>query len=148
MKNTKGFSIIELMVTVSIIGLLTAIAYPSYMSTVQKNNRTEATIEMMDIAQRLQRCYSTYGRFDDTNNKDQCAVYEQLEEGDKKIISRGSGYYEITLTNPGITTYTLTAKPVSNKRQADDKKCTEFSLDQTGKKLAKDSYGNLAEKCW
>jgi len=53
----SGFTLIELMITVAIIGILTAIAFPSYQEYVKRGNRAAAQSEMMDIASRQQQYF-------------------------------------------------------------------------------------------
>jgi len=126
MKNVKGFTLIELMIAVVILGILAAYAFQSYQSSVRKSNRAEGKAEIMDVAQRLQRCFTTYGRYD----HDDCAVAAQLSAEDGKITSQGRGFYDVTGVL-GTTTYTLTATAVSLPQTA-DAGCTALTLNQLG----------------
>ncbi|MBE9399775.1 prepilin-type N-terminal cleavage/methylation domain-containing protein [Acinetobacter albensis] len=55
MKNTSGFTLIELMIVVAVIAILAAIAYPSYQEYVRKTKRVEMQTSLQDIAMRIQK---------------------------------------------------------------------------------------------
>lgn len=130
----KGFTLVELMIVLGIIGILASIAYPSYMSFVRKTNRVEAKTDLMDAAQRLQRCYTAYGSFTVSPGDKACTVYTQLKAS-AGIISQGSGYYRIEFEGtPTATSYTLKATAIKAP-QLLDKGCTIMSLSSVGVKL-------------
>jgi type IV pilus assembly protein PilE len=133
MKKVNGFTLIEMMIVVAIVGILAAIAYPSYMEYVRKSNRAEAKTELLDIATRLQRCYTSFARFDDSAN---CAVYADLTDGNG-IDTRGNGFYNIRITalagGSTRTTYELTAVAVETPQTQDKTNgCDSLRLSHTG----------------
>ena len=138
-KNARGFTLIELMIAVVIVGILVAIAYPSYLSSVRKSNRAEAKAEMMSLSQRLQRCYTSYTRFNDETN---CAVYKDLKDGG--VITPGTGFYKITISHTAsseTTTYSLKATAIKSPQTEDTEGgCNELTLEHTGAKAP--------EECW
>ena len=148
-KIQSGFTLIELMVAVAIVGIIAAIALPSYQSTVRKSNRAEAKTELNDVAQRLQRCYTLYSRFNDNVN---CGVYRDVVGADN-YITRGGRYYKITIGvpasgNPPETTYRLTATAIAAP-QTQDLECASFTLSHTGARAAfNNSNADTTDKCW
>lgn len=135
MYKLKGFTLIEMMITVAIVGILAAIAWPSYQESVKRSNRAEAKTELMDIAQRLQKCYTTYGRYDDPPGEDQCAVFDSLAA--PGYTTRGRGFYIITIAPLGAATqrnsYILTAT-ADIAPQTNDTGCESLTLTHTGQK--------------
>lgn len=133
----RGFTLIELMIAVAIVGIIAAIAYPSYMDSVRKSNRAEGKAEMVDLAQRLQRCYTTYGSFNDAANR--CTVYEELTNP-PAVKSRGNEYYTITIENDTPVTYRLRATAAKTPQTGDIAVCRQLTLDHRGERLPADCW--------
>ena len=138
-KHQRGFTLIELMIVVAVIGIIASLAYSSYMNAVMRSNRTEAKTDLMDVAQRLQKCFTTYGRYNDPDGDNLCPVYEDLTDG-TDITTRGRGFYEISIDNDTATTYRLTATAVAGMTQANDAGCETMTLDQMGQTLPADCW--------
>lgn len=133
-KKSSGFTLIELMVTVGIIGILAGIAFPSYMEYVRKTNRSEAKAELMEVAQRLQRCYTALGKF---NDNQKCEVYKQVVST-SPVMETKKGYYKIYFdsTTPTATTYKLHAEALIKPQTLDTKDgCNDLTIDQNGTTL-------------
>lgn len=135
MKTNYGFTLIELMIVVVVIGILAAVAYPSYQNSIRKTTRSDAKAELLDVAAKLQRCYSLYGRYNDTTPAtNRCKVFEVMEAG--VITSSGAGFYSIDFgtgaTDITESSYVLVATAKSS--QTKDTGCTELKLTHTGKK--------------
>ena len=146
-KFANGFSLIELIIVVCIIGILAGIAYPNYTKSVRKSHRSDAKAALNDVAMRLQRCFTANSTFLDSTSTP-CPV-QALLTGSK--VTSDVGYYEITgvAADFKVSEYLITAKPVSGKGQEKDLDCASLSLNQSGTKTALDSYGNVStNKCW
>jgi len=145
MNKRAGFTLIEMMIAVAIVGILAAIAYPSYQESVRKSNRSEAIGELSDISVRLQRCFTMYSTYDTPAGR--CTVIDSLKDS-AGIPSKG-GLYVVKGSNIAKTTYTITATPVSGRTQANDKPCASFSLTHAGVKAAKNnSDADTTSTCW
>ncbi|MBK6957279.1 MAG: type IV pilin protein [Nitrosomonas sp.] len=102
--NYRGFTLIELMITVAIVGILSAIAYPSYTQYMIRANRAAAQAEMMDIANRQQQFLLTDRGY---------ASKTTLEASGYSLPSNVSSKYSyaIVIGTGTVPSYTLTFTP-------------------------------------
>jgi type IV pilus assembly protein PilE len=114
MQCKRGFTLIELMITVAIIGVLAAIAYPSYLSYVRKANRSAAQQFMMDVATKEQqvlmdmRGYVAVGATAYFQNAPDATSNPGVSLA---VPDKASANYDFTVTLPGTTppTFIITA---------------------------------------
>ncbi|WP_280359367.1 type IV pilin protein [Pseudomonas sp. BN606] len=122
-KNVSGFTLIELMITVAIVGILAAVAYPSYTSYVKRSNRGEAQAYLMALAQKQQQLLM--------DSRAYTSIVTNLEVDEPSSVSRN---YTVTVSSIGTTppTFTITAAPKAGTVQAGD---GNLSIDQSGDKV-------------
>ncbi|AVS93976.1 prepilin-type cleavage/methylation domain-containing protein [Paracidovorax avenae] len=129
----KGFTLIELMITVAIVGILASIAYPSYREYVAKSRRAEARAVLLAAQQWMERFYSENYRYD--KNSAGVAVTDATQFPRYFSVSpvpgQGSAVYDISVvvTDGTRDSYSLKAVRKSGTAMASDK-CGDYYLDQ------------------
>ena len=117
-----GFTLIELMITVVIIGILASIAYPTYTRYVQEARVTDGQAKLMEIAGQLERCYTSDYSYSG------CLSLPMMSENRN---------YKVT-GEISASTYTLTATHSGSQVTSG---CETLTLDQTGNHTPNDA-------CW
>lgn len=130
MQEHRGFTLIELMVTVATLAILAAIAYPSYQSYLVRSNRAAAQSALMDIAQRQQQYLLDKRGYtcDLTSTGLNVILPANVTQNYNVAITMPPG---TCLAPPTPPAFTATATPIAGTRQAAD---VTLSIDQAGTK--------------
>lgn len=148
----NGFTLVELLVTVAIVGIIAAIAIPSYQSSVRKSKRADAEGALAGLANAMERRFTEANSYCDVGGADgaavnNCGVAGTNDTGSPTIYatqspSQGNAAYNLTISAVTATTYTLSATPTG--AQSNDN-CGTLTLTSTGVKGV--SSASVAE-CW
>lgn len=102
----KGFTLLEMVVVVAVIGILLGIAIPSYQNYVIRSNRTEGQALLSDAAARQERYYSQNPGVGYTKDVAKLGM---------SSANSPNNLYNLTIATPTSTTYTLTATPINSQ---------------------------------
>jgi type IV pilus assembly protein PilE len=127
-----GFTLMELVVTMTIIAILAAVAIPIYTEQVAKGRRAEGRVSLLEAANAMERAFTVNNRYPTTL----AAAGYKIHSGDNPT----DGHYDLAVAATD-TTFTLTATP----RRA-DATCGAFSLTHTGVRTY--SGSGTARQCW
>jgi type IV pilus assembly protein PilE len=124
----NGFTLIELMVTVAIVGILAGIAYPSYQDSVMKSRRADAKGALLGLANAMERHFTARNTYLGAGTIDGDTGSPTIFSATSPVDG-GTPYYNLTINAATASAYTLHAVPTG--AQANDK-CGTLSLTQTG----------------
>jgi type IV pilus assembly protein PilE len=151
MKQTQsGFTLIELMITVAIVGILASIAYPSYQDSVMKSRRADAKGALLGFENAMERYFTEHNSYlgaagTNTSPADTGAprIYSSTSP-----VDGGTPYYDLTIGAATASTYTLNATPKVGSAQANDK-CGTLTLTHRNEKgVINAASGVTAADCW
>lgn len=130
----RGFTLIELMITVAIVAILAAVAYPSYLKHVARSKRSAVQGFLLEASAAEQRYLLDARQYAGS-----------LTALSMTVPSSVSGSYSIAVSAPTATTFTLTATPQLSQA-INDTQCGALSINEQGSQTASGSGGVTA--CW
>jgi type IV pilus assembly protein PilE len=130
----RGFTMVEIVIVCACVAILSAIALPSYLNSVQKSRRTDAKSALVGAAGQMERYFT------------ERSTYATATLGSGGVFPSTSlnGYYTLSITNKTATTYTLNAVPAS--QQVGDP-CGTFTYTDQGVKGVTGGTMTTAD-CW
>jgi type IV pilus assembly protein PilE len=137
-KRQHGFTLIELMLVIIVIGVLLAIAIPNYAGYLERTRRSDARAALLEIASTQERIYFERNQYSNAI----ADVWNYREAG---VYVSAEGYYALTVAFPGDDPNRFTATATARGKQAGDADCVSFTIDETGLKAA---TGDDSDDCW
>jgi type IV pilus assembly protein PilE len=137
----RGFTLVELMITLVIAAILITVAVPSYRRYILRSQRTDATVALTRIQSAQEKYFLQYNRYapELTRAPPDGLALPNVSDG---------GYYDIELT-PGAMAYQAKATPREGSGQTEDKHCQLFEIDHNSVKHANDGSGtDRTNECW
>lgn len=126
-KHKAGFTLIELMIVVAIVGILAAIVYPSYVNNVVKSNRAATQSFMSAVASREEQFLLDSKQYPTVADNSSFVAALNIS-----VPTEVSKFYDLQVTNPStVRTFQIQAAPKAGTIQANDGTLT---LDNTGAK--------------
>lgn len=126
MQSAKGFTLVELLVVVVIIGILTRVAYSSYQDSMQKSRRADAKSVLLQNVQFMERTNTLNNTYKPNGANPTLPFTQSPINGTPK-------YYNLSITASTASTFTLSAVPIAGTPQAGDV-CGTLTIDHTGAK--------------
>jgi len=131
----KGVTLVELMIVVLIVGILSAIAYPSYQDHVERGRVSEGRAALASAANLMERCYSTAG------------TYKNCSAVPAAGIESETGFYKVTAPSAKLkdNSFELQAERLKAKG---GNKCATLTLTQSGATDVSGTSAWGADRCW
>lgn len=147
-KRPSGFTLIELMIVIAIVGILVAVALPAYGDYIARGVRAEARAQLQLAAQYMQRFQAANDSY--MTDRAGTSVSELIPPQFTQSPAEGEAIYRIEFAEGKSTAteteFRLVMSPVAGKRMASDK-CGGFVLDSYGRRTVTKSDANR-DACW
>lgn len=140
--KAMGFTLIEVMIAVVVIGILAAIAYPSYIEQVRKSRRADATTALLTAAQTLERFYTENNTYATATAAAAGGTIPNWAPADRPAAQ---ATYIISLPAADLTANSFRIVATRTGVQASDTNCGDYSLTNTG---LKDVTPGTVARCW
>jgi type IV pilus assembly protein PilE len=167
--RTAGFTLVELMVVITVVAILVAVAVPTYQNQVRQSRRTDAKTAVLDLAAREEKYLSLNNTY--TTSPANLGYVTSTNTTATFPQTVGSGYYQVYVciaatvgttvaTTPCVTTnttaagtsYVVAAVPAAGLTQVNDTPCQYFAVDNTGTQFATSSNTgsgtDTTSSCW
>lgn len=154
-RRQAGFTLVELLIALVIIGVLATVALPAFNDAVRKSRRSDALTSLAAVQQAQERWRSNHAAYASQAELTLPAVAARKDDpvGLGLSSTTSDGYYTVTISGDGPTGYVVTAAAVSGKSQANDAGCQLMAVRLTGGNLG---YGSGAtsldwtdpSRCW
>jgi type IV pilus assembly protein PilE len=149
-RAARGVTLLELLIVVTLLGILAAIAVPSYWAYIVRGQRAAAKTALMQAAQYLERNYTSNGCYQ-YDTQAACQIPAGANLALPAVLTNaptdgGAFTYAIGVAFPTAQSYTLTATPLTTFTDND---CGALTLDNTGAKTASGTLGaDPNAPCW
>lgn len=148
-RGNTGFTLIEVMITVAIVAIIASIAYPSYQSHIAKTRRGVAKACLSELAQYMERYYTTNQQFH--QSRDSTPVANSLPNLQCRTELSASYTFGVPVLTAG--TYELRATPTAAQASRDTQCGRVLTVDQSGTRGARTTAGvattaAVATACW